>query len=162
MEILQGRPKVHNETLVYYVSPKGEIMLAPDNRVMPEHLGLAGWHSFEAKTAREKEDVAARMASQLYQKKKQMKIEQRIREQQHRDILRSSARLRLANPRSPLDAECNKAILRKMDQDDENFFKELAKEFDPANRTSGLEIEFKEAPTGWAAQRGEKRQGLDG
>ena len=160
MQILQGRPQTHDQTLVYYVSPLGEIMLAPDNRVMPRHLGLKGWHSFEAKTAREKEGVATRMAAQLHAKKRQMKVEQRIREQQHRDILRSSARLRLANPKSALDCECNKAILRKMDQDDEQFFKELTEEFNPANRTSGLEMEFKEAPTGWAAGREEKRQGV--
>jgi len=160
MEVLASRPKVHSETMVYYVSASGEIMLAPDNRVMPRHLGLKGWHSFEAKTAKEKDDVASRMAAQLYAKKRQMKIEQRIREQQHRDILRSSARLRLANPKSALDAECNKAILRKMDQDDDEFFRDLVKEFDPASRTSGLECEFKESPTGWAAQRGEKRMGV--
>jgi hypothetical protein len=160
VEILASRPKTHNEVLVYYVSPKGEIMLAPDNRVMPRDLGLKGWHAFEAKTAREKDDVATRMAAQLHARQRQMKVEQRMREQQHRDILRSSARLRLANPRSEFDAVCNKAILRKMDEDDDQFFKDLAKEFDPTNRTSGLEIERKEAPIGWAAQRGEKRQGV--
>lgn len=160
MEILASRPKTHNEVLVYYVGPAGEIMLAPDNRVMPRHLGMKGWHSFEAKTAREKDDIASRMAAQLFAKKRQMKVEQRMREQQHRDILRSSARLRLANPRSQFDAVCNKAILRKMDEDDEQFFKDLAKEFDPTSRTSGLEIERKESPIGWAAQRGEKRQGV--
>jgi hypothetical protein len=160
MQILQGRPKVHDETLRYYVSSSGEIMLAPDNRVMPSHLGLKGWHSFEAKTAAEKDSVASRMAAQLHQRKKQMKVEQRMKEQAHRDILRSSARIRLANPKSALDAECNKAILRKMDADDSQFFKDLSAEFDPSNRTSGLEMEFREAPRGWAAERGEKRQGV--
>ena len=47
-----------------------------------------------------------------------------------------------------------------MDEDDEQFFKDLAKEFDPTSRTSGLEIERTESPIGWAAQRGEKRQGV--
>jgi hypothetical protein len=159
MEILASRSGNHDETLLYYVSASGEIMLAPDNRVTPQKLGLVGWHAFSARTAKEKDDVAARMAAQLYDKKKKMKVEQRMREQAKRDGLRACARIRLAKAASALDAECNRAIIRKMDEDDDAFFRELAAEFDPTNRTSGLEIEFKEKPLDRAA-RGEKRQGI--
>lgn len=150
-----------DETLVYFVSPKGEIVLSPDNRIRkPELLGKRGWHPFEAKTAREKEQVATRMAAQLWRKKKAMEVEKHMREQVKRNELRASARIRLANPRSEFDALCNKRIIEKIDQDERKFFQLLSEEFDPAKRTSGLEMEWKEAAIGFAA-RGEKRSGLN-
>src|SRR5512146_234293 len=145
MEILASHSTTTDETLVYYVSPAGEIQLAPDNRaVNPALVGRKGWHVFEAKTAREKEDVATRMAAQLWVKKKDMEVSRHMREQAKRNELRASAKIRLANPKSELDALCNKKIIEKLDEDDQKFFKLLAEEFDPAKRTSGLEIEWKE------------------
>lgn len=161
MEILASRPGNVDETLVYYVSPRGEIVLAPDNRIKdPALVGKPSWHCFEAVTAKEKESIATRMAAQLWAKKKDMEIARHMREQAKRNELRASAHLRLARSTNKFDAECQKAIIRKMDEDDEKFFRLLAEEFDPTRRTSGLEIEFREAAIGWAA-RGEKRAGLN-
>jgi len=160
MEILASRPGNHNETLVYYVSPSGEYQLAPDNRITdPAKVGRKGWHAFEAKTAKEKEYVAAKMAEQLWKKKKDMEVAKHMREAAKRNEIRASARLRLANPKSPLDALCNQKTIEKLDEDEAKFFKFLTEEFDPNKRTSGLEIEWKDAPIGNAA-RGEKRAGL--
>lgn len=160
MEILASRPGQHNEALVYYVSPSGEYQLAPDNRITdPAKVGRKGWHAFEAKTAKEKEYVAAKMAEQLWKKKKDMQISQHIREAAHRNELRSSARIRLAKSSTKLDALCNKKIIDKLDDDEQKLFKLLSEEFDPNRRTSGLEIEWKDAPIGQAA-RGDKRAGL--
>lgn len=162
VQILASRPAVHDETLIYYVSPSGEIQLAPDNRITdPAKVGRKGWHSFEARTAKEKEDVAARMAEQLWQKKKDMQVQQHMREAHKRNELRASARLRLCNPKSKLDALCNQKIIDRLDEDEQKFFKLLSDEFDPTKRTSGLEIEWKEAAIGFAS-RGEKRAGLNG
>jgi hypothetical protein len=159
MEILPSRPGNLDETLVYYVGPDGRIMLAPDNKIKnPSKLGLVGWHGFEAKTAHEKDSVSARMAAQLHERKRKTKIEQRMREQFQRDVLRANARIRISKGVSPLDVECNKSILRRMDEDDVKFYKELCEDF-KENRTACLEIERKEAPIGLAA-RGDKRQGL--
>lgn len=162
MEILASRPANHNETLLYYVSPSGEIQLAPDNRITnPRKVGRKGWHCFEAKTAKEKEDVAVRMAEQLWKKKRDMEVQQHMREAAKRNELRASARLRLCNPKSKLDELCNQKIIDRLDEDEQKFFKLLSDEFDPSKRTSGLEIEWKEAARGFAA-RGDKRAGLNG
>lgn len=161
MQILASRTTTQNEVMIYFVSPKGEVILSPDNRITdPAKVGRPGWHSFEARTAKEKEDVAARMAAQLWAKKKDMQIQQHVREQKKRNELRASAQLRLAQSKTAFDAECQKAIIRRMDEDDEKFFHLLSDEFDPTKRTSGLEIEWKEAAIGMAA-RGDKRSGIN-
>jgi len=160
MEILASRPGNLNETTVFYVSPAGEVQIAPDNRCTdPARMGKKGWHAVEAKTAKEKEYYAAKMAEQLWLKKKDMKIQQHMREQSRRNELRASAQIRLAKSPSKLDALCNQKIIERMDEDESKFFKLLCEEFDPTKRTSGLEMEFKEATIGFAA-RGEKRAGL--
>lgn len=162
MEILASRPATLNEALVYFVSPSGEIQLSPDNRITdPALVGRRGWRSFEAKTAKEKEDVATRMAAQLWERKRSMQVEQHMREQRQRNELRASAQIRLANPKSQFDALCNQKIIERLDEDEQKFFKLLSDEFDPTKRSSGLEIEWKEAAIGFAA-RGDKRAGLNG
>lgn len=158
--ILSSHIASTDETLVYFVLPNGEVRLAPDNRIRNPHLlGWAGAHCFEAKTAKEKDDVSRRMAKQLFEKKRTMEVEKHMREQAKRNELRASAKIRLANPRSKFDALCNQKIIEKIEQDEQAFFKLLSEEFDPAKRTSGLEMEWQEAPIGMAA-RGEKRAGL--
>jgi len=162
MEILASRPANHNETLTYYVSPSGEIQLAPDNRITdPSRVGRAGWHCFEAKTTKEKEDIAIRMSEQLWKKKRDLEIQQHMREAAQRNELRASARIRLAKSPTKLDALCNQKIIARLDEDEQKFFKLLTDEFDPTKRTSGLEIEWKDAAIGFAS-RGDKRAGLNG
>ena len=82
-----------------------------------------------------------------------------MREARVRNIERTEAKLRLTRSPSKLDALCNQKIIDRYDEDEQKFFKLLCEEFDPTKRTSGLEIEAKEAPIGWAA-RGDKRAGL--
>lgn len=148
------------ETLVYYVNAKGEIMMAPDSRISPKTLNLQGWRQFEAVTAKEKETIAGRLAEQIWKQKKAMKIEQRMREQEQRNVIRANCKIRIAQGFSPADIELNKAILIRMDQHDERFFKELAQEFDPTTRTSALECELKDAVVGMAAHPIGKRVGI--
>lgn len=145
------------------MSPSGEIRLSPDNRIRSaEKLGWKGWQCFEANTAREKESVGARMAEQLWQKKRNMKIQQVLREQEKRNELKASARIRLAKSHTQFDTLCNKKILERLEQDEDRLYRELSEEFSNANRTSGLEIEFKEAAMGFYATRGEKQAGING
>lgn len=162
MEILSSRSSTQSEVLTYYVSPSGEIQLAPDSRITnPSQVGRKGWHCFEAKTAKEKEDVATRMAAQLWAKKRDMQVQQHMREASKRNELRASARIRLAKPKSEFDVLCNQRIIDRLDDDEQKFFKLLTDEFDPTKRTSGLEMEWKDAAIGFAA-RGEKVAGLNG
>ncbi len=161
--ILQGRTTSKDETLVYFVGPSGEIRLAPDNRITKgETIGWNGWHCFEAKTAREKESVAGRMAEQLWAKKKNMEVQRFMREAEARNMMRNSARIRMAKSPSKLDFELNQRILDKVEADEDKFYRLLAEEFDPAKRTSGLEMEYRSAATGYWAERGDKTAGLNG
>lgn len=163
-QILQSRSTTADETLAYFVQRyTGEIRLSPDNRITdPAKLGWnpAEWSFYEAKTAREKDSVSGRMAAQLYEKKKSMKVEQHMREQAKRNELRCSARLRLAQAPTKLDAMCNQSIIARIDADESQFFKDLAEEFSSAERTSGLEMEFRDKPTGFWAERGDKQMGI--
>lgn len=144
------------------MSPSGEVVLAPDNRCTdPAKVGKKGWFCVEAKSAKDKEFYAAKMAEQLWQKQKDMKIQQHMREASKRNELRASAKIRLAKSHTQVDALCNQKILERLDEDEQKFFKLLSEEFDPTKRTSGLEIEWKEQAIGFAA-RGEKRAGLNG
>lgn len=163
-QILQSRSTTADETLAYFVNRyTGEIRLSPDNCISdPAKLGWnpSEWGYYEAKTAREKDSVSGRMAAQLYEKKKSMKVEQHMREQRKRNELRCSARLRLAQAPTKLDAMCNQKIIQRIDADESQFFKDLAEEFSSAERTSGLEIEFRARPTGFWAERGDKQMGI--
>lgn len=161
MHILPSRPTPTNEVLTYWVGPNGEYMLAPDNRITdPSKVGKKGWHSFEAKTAKEKEAVAAKMAEQLWDKKKNMEVQKFMREAEARNMMRNSAKIRQAKSPSRLDFELNQRILDKIEADEDKFYRLLAEEFDPTKRTSGLEMEYKEAAVGFWA-RGDKAQGLN-
>lgn len=164
VQILQSRSVTQDETLAYFVNRySGEIRLSPDNRISdPEKLGWnpTEWGFYEANTAREKDAVSGRMAAQLYEKKKSMKVEQHLREQRKRNELRASAQIRLAQAPTKLDAMCNQSIIARIDADETQFFKDLAEEFSSAERTSGLEIEFRAKPTGFWAERGDKQMGI--
>lgn len=163
-QILQSRSTTADETLAYFVNKfDGEIRLSPDNRIHdPSKLGWnpADWGFYEAKTAREKDSVSARMAEQLWNKKRSMKVQQVLREQATRDMMRASARIRLAKSPTKLDAMCNQKILARLEDDETRLYKELTQEFSSAERTSGLEIEFRERPTGFWAERGDKQMGI--
>jgi hypothetical protein len=165
-QILQSRSTTTDETMVYFVHRfNGEIRLSPDNRIRdPRKLGWnpAEWGMYEAKTAREKESISGRMAAQLYEKKKSMKVEQHMREQAKRNELRCSARLRLAQSPTQLDAMCNQKIIERIDADETQFFKDLAEEFTSAERTSGLEMEWAPQNTSYWGRRGEKQAGVNG
>src|SRR5260370_37214025 len=160
--ILASRSTTHDETLVYFVGPAGEIRLAPDNRMRNgADLGWKGWHCFEAKTAREKESVAGRMAEQVWLKKKNMEVQRLMREAEARNMMRNSAKIRQAKSPSKLDFDLNQRILDKIEADEDKFYRLLAEEFDSTKRTSGLEMEFKSVATGYWAERGDKTAGLN-
>jgi hypothetical protein len=148
------------ETLVYYVSPKGEYRIAPDSRVTARYLGLKGWHQFEAKTAREKEHVALKLSEQRFRQKKEMEVKRFLREEKQRQVMRASCKLRISQNFSPNDVEFNKAILRRMDETDAKMLRFFFSEFDPASRTTGLECELTESTVGLAANPIGKRIGV--
>jgi hypothetical protein len=162
VQILSSRSTTHDETLVYFVNKfDGEIRLSPDNRIRdPRKLNWEKWSMFEAKTAREKDSVSARMAEQLWRRKKSMEIERLMREQEARNMMRNSAKLRQARSPSKLDYDLNQRVLDKIDADEDKFYRLLCEEFDPSKRTSGLEIEWSSTPTSYWGRRGEKAAGL--
>lgn len=164
MEILQSRSTTQDETLSYFVNKfNGEIRLSPDNRIHdPRKLGWnpKEWGYFEAKTAREKDAVSARMAEQLWTKKRSMKVQQVLREQSARETMKASARLRLVQSPTQLDYLCNQKIIARLEQDEDRLYRELTEEFSNANRTSGLEMEWASSSTSYWGNRGEKQAGV--
>lgn len=164
MQILSSRSTTADETLSYFVNKfTGEIRLSPDNRITdPRKLGWnpAEWGMYEAKTAREKDAVSARMAEQLWSKKKDMEVSRFIREQETRNMMRNSAKIRQAKSPSKLDYDLNQRVLDKVDADEDKFYRLLCEEFDPAKRTSGLEIEWSSQSTSYWGKRGDKQAGV--
>lgn len=163
-QILQSRSTTADESLCYFVQKfTGEIRLSPDNRITdPRKLGWnpADWGMYEAKTAREKDAVSARMAEQLWSKKKDMEVSRFMREQETRNMMRNSAKIRQAKSPSKLDYDLNQRVLDKVDADEDKFYRLLCEEFDPSKRTSGLEIEWSSQPTSYWGKRGDKQAGV--
>lgn len=163
-QILQSRSTTADETLAYFVNKfTGEIRLSPDNRIVdPSKLGWnpSEWGFYEARTAREKDSVAARMAEQLWSKKKDMEVSRFMREQETRNMMRNSAKIRQAKSPSQLDFLLNQSVLDKIEADEDKFYRLLCEEFDPAKRTSGLEMEWASQSTSYWGQRGDKQAGV--
>ena len=149
--------------VVYLCSPKGEIELAPDGRLTRAQLDKIGykkWRRCEAVGAREIEKISLILSKQLFEKKKQMKVEQHLREKFHLDQLQIRCKLRMAGNYSKNDAELNKHILAKAKRAEEGLYRVIASEFNPETRTSGLEMEARTQSTSRSAHIGNKRTGI--
>ena len=139
-------------------------MLAPDTRIteaqlrrMPE---FKHWRRCEAIGAREIEKVSLILSRQLFEKKKQMKVEQHLREKFELDQLEARCRIRIAGNYSKNDAELNKRIMEKANLSREAMYRVIASEFSPAARTSSLEMEARPQSTSRSAHIGNKATGI--
>lgn len=152
-----------DRTVVYLCSPKGEIELAPDGRLTQTQLdkiGYKSWRRCEATGVREIERLSIILARQEFERKKKMKVEQHMREKFELDQLKVRCQLRIAQGYSKNDEELNSRILKRANQAEENLYKVIASEFDPACRTTALAIEVREQSTSPLAHVGQKTTGI--
>lgn len=161
---LNSSSTTKDSVVVYWASPKGEIQLAADTRIteaqlrrMPEYKH---WRRCEAKGAREIEKISLILSRQLFEQKKQMKVEQHLREKFALDQLQIRCKLRLAQGFSKNDAELNKKILERARKSEDALYRVIVSEFDPAMRTTSLAIEARAQSTSPLAHVGNKRVGL--
>jgi hypothetical protein len=134
-----------HETVRYFVSAAGRIVPAPDNRVTAEQCGFSGWQTCDAQGAKEIETLSIRLSRQRFEDQKALSAEQQLREKTFRERLKANARIRIAMNYSANDVEYNQRMLRRME--DQERMQELAilAQFDPTSKTSGFELEIKEA-----------------
>ena len=152
-----------DNTVVYLVSPKGEIELAPDGRLTQSQLDKIGykhWRRCEATGPREIEKISLIISRQMFEQKKKLKVQQRLREKAELDQLVVRCRLRLAQGYSKADVEINERLLKRARKNEDDLMRIICSEFDPANRTSALDIELKEQSTSPLAHVGHKPQGV--
>jgi hypothetical protein len=152
-----------DNVVVYLASPKGEIELAPDNRLTQEQLekiGYKHWRRCEAVGAREIEKISLILSRQMFEKKKQMKVQQHLREKAELDQLAIRCRLRLAQQYSKNDIEVNERILKRAQKNEDDLMRLVASEFDPAGRSTALDIEVRPASTSTLSNVGQKVQGI--
>lgn len=152
--------------VVYWASPKGELMLAPDSRITEAQLRrmqeFKHWRRCEAVGVREIEKISLILSRQLFEQKKQMKVEQHLREKFAIDQLMVRARLRMANPYSKNDVEANSLILKRAKRSEENLYRVIASEFQPELRTTSLEMEARPQSTSKLAHVNQKATGILG
>ena len=148
----------------YWCSPKGEIEPAPDSRISEEQMrrikGYEHWRRCEAVGAREIEKISLILSRQLYEKKKQMKVQQHLREKVELDQLVVRCRLRLAQQYSAKDVEVNERILKRAKKNEDDLMRLVCSEFDPAMRNTALDIEVRPQSTSPLAHVAQKRQGI--
>jgi hypothetical protein len=152
-----------DNVVVYLVSPSGEIELAPDNRLTQTQLDKIGykkWRRCEATGAREIEKISLILSRQMWEKKKQMKVQQHLREKAELDQLMIRCRLRLAQGYSKADVEANERILKRAKKNEDDLMRLICSEFDPAARTTALDIEVRQRSTSPLAHVGQKREGI--
>lgn len=162
--VRSGRTATSDRVLVYWVSPKGDIEVAPDTRIseaqMRRMAGYEHWRRVEAVGAREIEKVSLIISRQLWEKKKQMTVQQRLREKFTIDQLAIRARLRAAQGFSKNDVSINRQILERAKKNEDALMELIVSEFVPEKRRSALEMEIREASTSRLALVGAKKQGL--
>jgi hypothetical protein len=170
--ILLGAPRlvrnsssaVKDSVFVYWVSPKGEIQPAADSRITEGQLQrwpeYRHWRRCEATGPKEIEKVSVIISRQLWEKKKQMKVQQHIREKFELDQLAFRAKLRIAQGFSKNDEEMNRRILQRAQQNEANLLKLIISEFDPTTRTTALDMEVRPQSTSRLAMVGQKATGI--
>ena len=162
--IRSGRNATRDDVFVYWVSPKGEIEPAPDTRISEAQMrriaGYEYWRRFEAVGAREIKKVSLILSRQMWEKKKQMTVQQRLREKATLDQLAFRAQLRAAQGFSKNDVDINRQILARTKKNEDTLMQLIVSEFDPTKRASALEIELKVASDSPLHLVGAKREGL--
>ena len=159
-----GRNVTRDTVFVYWVSPKGEIEAAADTRISESQLrrlpGYRHWRRCEAVGAREIEKVSSIISRQMWEKKKLMTVQQRIREIDFLKQLAGRARLRAAQSFSKNDVSINHQLIDKVRRHEDGLMDLICSEFDPTARRTALEIEVKPESTSKLALVGRKREGL--
>lgn len=155
---------VKDNIVVYWASPKGEIQIAPDSRISEAQLRMMPeyrhWRRCEAVGAREIEKISLILSRQAFEQKKRMKVEQHLREKFALDQLKVRCQLRLAQGYSREDVEANRKILATAKHSEDQLYRVIASEFDPALRNTALAIEVKPQSTSPLAHVGQKPQGI--
>ena len=100
------------------------------------------------------------ISRQLWEKKKQMKVQQHIREKFELDQLAVRAKLRIAQGFSKNDEEMNRRILQRAEANEANLMKLIVSEFDPTTRTTALDMEVRSQSTSRLAMVGQKATGV--
>ena len=149
---------------MYWVSPKGEIQPAADTRIAEAQLQrwpeYRHWRRCEAVGVREIEKISLIISRQMWEKKKQMKVQQHLREKAELDQLMVRCRLRAAQGYSKNDAELNQRILKRAQRTEDSLMALIASEFNPGLRTSALEMEIGPQSTSPVANVAQKQEGL--
>ena len=162
--VRSGRNASNDRTFVYWVSPKGEIEAAADSRISESQLrrlpGYQHWRRCEAIGAKEIERVSQIISQQMWEKKKLMTVQQRIREIDFLKQLAIRARLRAAQSYSKNDVSINHQLIQKVRRHEDSLMDLICSEFDPSARRTALEIEVKPENTSKLALVGKKREGL--
>lgn len=155
---------VSDRKVIYFASPKGELMLAPDSRITQAQIErwpeFKGWKRCEATGSKEIEKVAVILARQEFERKKLMKIEQHIRESEWLKQLQVRCKLRRAQGYSKNDVAYNEKILKRAERSERVLYDAIAAEFDPNHRSTALQIEIKEQSTSKLASIGQKATGM--
>lgn len=153
-----------DNVFVYWVSPKGEMQPAADTRISEGQLQrwpeYRNWRRCEATGPKEIEKISIIISRQLWEKKKQMKIAQHIREKFELDQLMVRAKLRIAQGYSKNDAEMNQRVLQRAQHAEASLMKLICSDFDPTMRTTALEMEVRETSTSRLAMVGQKATGV--
>lgn len=172
IRILTGAPAVvrnsssatKDSVFVYWASPKGELQPAADSRITEAQLQrwpeYRHWRRCEAVGPKEIEKVSIIISRQMWEKKKQMKIAQHMREIDEMKQLGYRCRIRMAQGYSKNDVEMNERNLKRVKRAEDNLYKLICSEFDPTMRTQILEMEVKEASASKLAHVGNKHQGV--
>lgn len=134
-----------HETVRYFVSSAGRLIPAPDNRVTAEQCGFRGWQTCDAQGAREIETLSIRFSRQRFEDQKALNAAQQLREKSFRERLKANARIRIAMNYSPADVELNQRMLARMVEQERLQELAILAQFDATSRTSGFEMETKEA-----------------
>ena len=159
---LNSSSSSRDNVFAYFVNQKGEIMPAPDSRVTVRQCGLDPdkWRRFEAQGANEIEKISVMLSRQMFEKKKQMKVQQHLRERFTLEQLKFRCKLRAAQGYSKNDEELNKKILARAEKAENQLYAVIASEFDPTCRNTALAIEAKEQSTSKLAHVGQKKMGI--
>ena len=163
--IVRSNSRPTKDTIfVYWVSPKGEIQPAADTRITEAQLQrwpeYRYWRRCEAVGVREIEKISLIISRQMWEKKKLMTVQQRIREIDLLKQLSIRARLRAAQSFSKNDVSINHQLIDKVRRHEDGLMDLICSEFDPTARRTALEIEVKPESTSKLALVGRKREGL--
>lgn len=157
-----------DNVMTYFACSDGTLMLAPDTRVSPQQCGLDPklWRKCEAVGAREMEAVSVILARQEFEKKRKMKVGKALRELEFLRQSRAGARLRASMNYSPNDVRANNLQEQRWKIREDHYLNIIASEidpsqgFDPAKRTTMLEVEMAPKSTSRLANVNQKPTGI--